>query len=109
MALRKKVLHHFILFLSAFLFSCTHQPAYKVFEKSGNIYVRYTNGKVKQLTDSEMDTSAVLSPDKKYVIFIRNTENPDMESGSGPGDNNEIWLYDLSAKKGTAIVHCREA
>ncbi|MDB5227010.1 MAG: hypothetical protein JWN78_1203 [Bacteroidota bacterium] len=94
-----------LVFISS---SCTKSTPEKVFEKNNNIFVQYTNGNISQLTHTKMDKAPVLSPDKNLIAFIRKTNGAEMESGSGPGENNEIWLFNLALDKGKAIVHGKE-
>lgn len=76
-----------------------------VFINEGNIFCKYENNLVKQLTYTKIDTFAVISPDKKMIAFVR--RNPGVYDENNEillTDNSEIWLYDLTNDKNTCII-----
>lgn len=76
-----------------------------VYSKGGNIYCKYEDNNVKQITYTGIDTLAVISPDKKLIAFVR--QNPGIYDENNEimlTDNSEIWLYDLTNNKNTCII-----
>ena len=76
-----------------------------VFSKSGNIYYRNNSGHTIQITRTAKDSSPVLSPNKKMIVFVRIgdqviPDSCDINAKYG----NEIWLYDFATKKEKRLV-----
>jgi hypothetical protein len=75
----------------------------KVFEEHGNIY--YTiNNKVTQITATGKDKYPSLSPNKKTIAFVRRSdiyipEKCGCISYTGSDYTDQVWLYDITAKK----------
>ena len=78
------------------------------FERDGNIYVKDQKGKELQLTFLRKDTSPVLSPNKKQVIFVRRIEELKNNPWGDPANDaalmymcwspDEIWTVDSDEK-----------
>jgi dipeptidyl aminopeptidase/acylaminoacyl peptidase len=73
----------------------------------GNIYVTDKAGKAKQLTFGGNDVEAVLSPDAKWVVFVRRTSGKMIETGSGADKPTELWQIGANGKDPTLLVRCR--
>jgi WD40-like Beta Propeller Repeat len=77
---------------------------------AGNIYFTNEAGNSKQLTSSGLDSEPVLSPDGKWVVFVRSTSgNPTM---TGTGDDiepTELWQIGATGRDATLLVRCRNA
>lgn len=78
------MLKRFITLLLIFICLSSLAYAAQVTEKQGNIY--YNN---QQLTSSGKDNMAVLSPDDKQVVFVR---------------DDALWLIDVTGNNAHAIV-----
>ena len=78
------MLKRFITLLLIFICLSSLAYAAQVTEKQGNIY--YDN---QQLTSSGKDNMAVLSPNDKQVVFVR---------------DNALWLMDVTGNNAHAIV-----
>jgi len=81
----------------------------QAYSKSGNIFYTQNDGRIVRATDSGKDSSPVLSSDGTMIAFVRigNRISP-----SGCRDfadtptkyGNQIWLYELGAKKERLLV-----
>ena len=115
--MRNLLLHMTLLFLSSMAsyaselacqigsFEPVSTSLTPVFSKSGNIYYTDSNGHSIKITQTNKDSSPVLSPNKKLIAFIRKSnkiipESCDIDVKYG----SEIWLYDLSTKKEKRLV-----
>lgn len=99
-----------LLFASLFVHAGAgqSQDQLEVFERDGNIYLM-SNGKEVQLTTSNKDSRAVLSPDGRQVVFVRQVQalkdNPwgDMEDDAAlmytDWSPDEIWTLDIKDKE----------
>jgi Tol biopolymer transport system component len=74
---------------------------------AGNIYAIDKAGKAKQLTFSGNDSEAVLSPDARWIAFIRRTFGKMIETGSGAEKPIELWQIGINGKDPTLLVRCR--
>lgn len=66
----------------------------QVIEKQSNIFYDAELGKLQQLTSSGKDSQPALSPDGKFVAFVRATDN----------QGTELWLMDSAGSNARAIV-----
>lgn len=73
----------------------------RVFSKGGNLFCKYQDDKIKQITYTGIDTDPAISPNKKLIAFVR---NPDIRIKNNSFANSEIWLYDLMTNKNNSIV-----
>ncbi len=78
--------------------------AQTAFEKDGNIFFTDAAGRTKQLTSSEKDAAPTLSPDKKYVTFIRTVDGPKIWTGRDDADPQEIWIISSNGKGARRLV-----
>ena len=104
--MRKKIIIVFNLFISLLLFSCnaSNSNPESVYEKDGNIFLKFENQEIKQITYTKTDTLPIISPDKEKIVFIRKTNGNEIDAGSGPVSNNEIWIYNIKDNNSEAIV-----
>jgi hypothetical protein len=73
--------------------------------KHGNVWLIDSNGTKQQLTSTGKDTMPVLSPNKKYVAFIRKTNGP--KNAGSNFDSSQIWLVDLKSNTTGLIVQSK--
>lgn len=74
---------------------------------AGNIYLIDKAGKAKQLTFNGNDSEAVLSPDARWVVFVRRTSGKMIETGSGEEKPTELWQIGANGKDPTLLARCR--
>jgi hypothetical protein len=75
----------------------------------GNIMLRLKNGEAKQLTNSGRDSGPVLSPDGRWVVFVRAVPGKEISTGSGDVPAAELWQISASGKDPTRLVAPRAA
>jgi dipeptidyl aminopeptidase/acylaminoacyl peptidase len=83
--------------------------AENVTEEKGNIFFTNADGARKQLTDSGHDSAPTLSPDGKFVAFVRGTPDKIIATGSGDADATELWIVGSDGHKPTPLVRGRES
>ena len=76
----------------------------KVEGKDGNIFLRADEGEAKQLTTSGRDSGPVLSPDGRWVVFIRGVPGKKISTGAGDVDAEELWQVRADGKDPTRLV-----
>ena len=69
----------------------------KVFVENNNIYFVDERGRRIQLTSSGKDGDAILSPNKKQIIFVRQAEK-------SKDSSYEIWVVDKNEKKPKILI-----
>jgi len=72
-------------------FAQSEKPA-KVFVKTNNIYVAFTNGKEKQLTFNGSDRNPILLMSENNVIYIRGQK---VNSGNNPYTKNQVMKVNI--------------
>lgn len=75
----------------------------------GNIFLRSGEGEAKQLTTSGRDSAPVLSPDGRWIVFVRALPGKKIGTGIGDIDAAELWQINASGKEPTLLVAPREA
>ncbi|MBI1817052.1 MAG: hypothetical protein HYR72_18905 [Deltaproteobacteria bacterium] len=78
--------------------------AQTTFEKDGNIFFTDATGQTKQLTSSGKDAAPTLSPDKKYVTFIRTLDGPKIWTGRDDAYPQEIWIISSDGRGARRLV-----
>jgi hypothetical protein len=84
--------------------------AVKVFEKKGDIYVKFNNGGLKRLTFDGSNTEPALSPSKTQVVFIKNQNEAVCDylgCFDGVSDRifaNQIWVSDVYGKNQQLVL-----
>ena len=76
----------------------------KVEAKDGNIFLRADEGEAKQLTTSGRDSAPVLSPDRRWVVFIRGVPGRKISTGAGDVDAEELWQVRADSEDPTRLV-----
>ncbi len=66
--------------------------------KDGNLFFNAKDGSTSQITSTGLDSDPSLSPDKKFVVFVRRTPLHKINTAIGPVDGNELWIKDTSSK-----------
>jgi hypothetical protein len=60
-------------------------------------------------TDSGHDSVPALSPDGKQVVFVRDTPDKIVATGSGDVSATELWIVGSDGKKPTVLVRGRDS
>jgi dipeptidyl aminopeptidase/acylaminoacyl peptidase len=94
-----------------FLWICLAAPsnAQKVSVQNGNVCIASAGGEVKTLTNSGHDSEPVLSPDWKWIAFIRTIAGKKIATGAGEADVTELWQIRADGKEPTALVRAKES
>jgi hypothetical protein len=78
--------------------------------KDGNIQFTDKTGQTTALTSSGRDSSPVLAPDGKWVVFVRKVDGKKIATGSvDEMDPTELWQVRTDGKEATLLVKCRES
>lgn len=96
-----------ILAASLFQFARAAAPVAKV--KDGNIILRVAQDEAKQLTSSRRDSKPVVSPDGKWIVFVRSVPEKKISTGSGDHDAEELWQVGADGKDSIRLVAPRDA
>ncbi|HEY6071487.1 MAG TPA: hypothetical protein VIU85_08955 [Chthoniobacterales bacterium] len=83
--------------------------AQKVSVQNGNVVLATAGGENKRLTNFGHDSEPVLSPDKKWIVFARTSPGKRIATGSGEGDETELWQIRVDGKEPTALVHSKQS
>ncbi len=88
--------------------------AVDVFTKNRDIFVRTKDGRTIQITHKKMDADPILSPNRKLIAFIRETEQKypsTFEAHDNLGTEfeqesnlSQIWLYDIEKQTEKLLV-----
>ena len=77
---------------------------------AGNIYLTNEAGNSKQLTASGLDSEPALSPDHKWVVFVRSASGkPTMTGADDDIKPTELWQIGANGRDATLLVRCRNA
>jgi hypothetical protein len=90
-----------------FQFAIAVEPVVEA--KDGNIFLRSGDGAPRQLTHSAKDSAPVLSPDGRWIVFVRAVPGKTIETGSGAVDAAELWQIRADGKEPTLLVPPRAA
>ena len=82
-------------------------PAVEV--KDGNIVLRTAAGEAKTLTTSGKDSAPVISPDGKWIVFVRAVPGKKVATGSGEYEAQELWQIDAAGKEPVLMAASRDA
>ena len=77
--------------------------------QNGNICILSANGEVKALTSSGHDSEPVLSPDGKWIVFVRTVPAKKLSTGLGDADATELWQIQADGKNPTVLVHPKDS
>jgi hypothetical protein len=81
-----------------------HANAQKLSVRNGNIYFSSGAGEPKALTSSGRDAEPVLSPDGKWIAFVRTVPGKKISTGVGDADATELWQIRADGKNPTVLV-----
>jgi len=92
--------------LWVFLVAQVH--AQKVSIQNGNVCLS-NGGKTKTLTNSGCDSEPVLSPDAKWIVFVRTTPAKKTSTESGEANATELWQIRSDGKDPIVLVRSRRS
>ncbi|HWM25456.1 MAG TPA: hypothetical protein VNP98_11590, partial [Chthoniobacterales bacterium] len=74
----------------------------------GNIQFIDKAGHTTALTSSGRDSSPILAPDGKWVVFVRKVNGKPIATGSDEVEPTELWQVRVDGKEATLLVKCRD-
>lgn len=77
--------------------------------QNGNICISTVAGETKTLTNSGHDSTPVVSPDGKYIVFVRTILGKKISTGSGEADATDLWQIRADGKGPTALVRSKQS
>ena len=83
--------------------------AQKVSVQNGNICIGEPAGEIKKLTSSGHDSEPALSPDGKWIVFVRTIPGKRISTGAGDADVTELWQIRADGKESTLLVRSKES
>lgn len=81
--------------------------AQKVSVQNGNISIFTAAGETRALTNSGHDSEPVISPDGKYIVFIRAIPGKKIPTGSGDADATDLWQIRADGKEPITLVRSK--
>jgi len=81
--------------------------AQSVSVKDGNIQFTNKAGQTTALTASGRDFGPVLSPDGKWIVFVRKVDGKKIATGSDEVDPSELWQVRADGKEPALLLKCR--
>jgi hypothetical protein len=81
--------------------------AQNVSVKDGNIQLTNKAGQTTALTSTGHDSGPSLSPDGKWVVFVRKIDDKKIATGSDEVDPTELWQVRADGKEATSLIKCR--
>jgi dipeptidyl aminopeptidase/acylaminoacyl peptidase len=78
-----------------------------VFVQNGNIYLADKAGGSRALTSSGLDSQPIVSPDRRWVVFVRGTPGKAISTGSADSPATELWQTGADGKNATLLVRGR--
>lgn len=99
-------------YLSGLLFLIFNTPILAnstVFEKAGNIYYQHADKPTIQLTHTGQNYTPVLSPNEKFVAFVRVGRTPMPErcthfANTHTANGEQVWIVDIAHQKEKLLV-----
>ena len=83
--------------------------AQKVSIQNGNVCISTADGENKTLTTSGHDSEPVLSPDAKWIVFIRTIAGKRISTAAGGVAATELWRIQADGKQPTALVRSKQS
>jgi hypothetical protein len=83
--------------------------AQKVSVQNGNVCISSASGENRTLTSSRHDSEPVLSPDGKWIVFVRTIPEKNISTGAGDAPVTELWQIRVDGKDPTALVRSKES
>ena len=77
--------------------------------EAGNIFLTVPGDQRKQLTSSGCDSAPVLSPDGRWIVFVRAVPGRQVSTGIGEVDAGDLWQIDANGKNPTLLVRSRSS
>ena len=90
------------------VFSAASAFAQKIGARDGNIYLSDERGE-HRLTSSGHDRDPLLSPDKQWLVFVREIPGKSIATGAGDSAATELWQIRADGKEPTLLVKPRES
>lgn len=105
---RNIAFHALVTLMAAlFQFASAAEPLATV--KDGNIHLRSVDGVEKQITRSGHDSTPAISPDKKWVVFVRALPGKAISTGAGDVDAAELWRFRVDGGDPELLVAPKES
>ena len=102
--------------MSRFLLICAFTVAFlertdaqKVSVQNGNVCISDPTIGFKALTSGGHDSQPVLSPDSKWIVFVRTVPGKNISTGSGESPATELWQIRADGKNAALLVRPRES
>ena len=73
--------------------------------QNGNICFTGPSGEPKPLTTSGTDAQPVLSPDGRWIVFVRTIPGKSISTGIGDSPATELWQMRADGKDASLLVH----
>src|SRR4051794_39646981 len=73
----------------------------------GDVFLTSKEGRQVQLTSTGKDSGPLLSPDGRWVVFVRAAEGKKIETGSDSNSPSELWQIRADGKERTLLVRSR--
>lgn len=84
--------------------------AQKVSVQNGNVCISHNaTAENKALTNTGRDSEAVLSPDGKWIVFVRKIPGQKISTGAGEADATELWQIRADGKEPTLLVRSKDS
>jgi dipeptidyl aminopeptidase/acylaminoacyl peptidase len=102
-------MNRFLLVCALLVGLIDRSDAQRVSVQNGNVCISSATSGSKQLSSSGRDTQPVLSPDGKWVVFVRTVPGKNIATGSGDSAATELWQIGADGKNATLLVRSRES
>jgi len=103
------VLTHFVLVFAVVAGLADFASAQKVSVQNGDICISNAGTEPKALTSSGQDSEPALSPDGKWIVFVRTIPGKNVNTGSGDSAATELWQIRADGKNPTVLVRYRNS
>ena len=77
--------------------------------KDGNVQFTDKSGKTTAVTSSGRDSNPLLSPDGKWVAFVRKVDGKKIATGSDEVEPTELWQVRVDGKQPSLLARCRDS
>lgn len=86
---------------------CTIASAQSVSVDDGNVFISTADGSPRQLTSSGHDRDPVLSPDHRWIVFVRSAAGNKILTSGAEGVPAELWQIRIDGKNLTLLARTR--
>jgi len=83
--------------------------AQKVSIQNGNVCISNATAEDKPLTNTGHDSDPALSPDGKWIVFVRSIPDKKLSTGNGEAPVTELWQIRADGKEPTLLVRSKES